>query len=264
MFMRLSRNRVGRKDMTDAFPGTPSDELPEVLATGRTDIAILYVSMSRRHPEGRDAEYLKWHSFDHRPEQYRLAKVRSSLRLVSTPACRAARAASDSHYDGVDHVMTYFFADVAGLKEFIDLAGALGNGGRIPYLLPMVERAVYRFDRAVAASRIKIGADVLPWWPAKGAYLLIERGQASASELVEVPGVGGAWWGGALPLEAPTVSTPTTGLNITYCLFDGEPVETADRLRPFLDRRWAASGVQPLFAAPFHVLDPYQLDRFLP
>ena len=37
--------------------------------------------------------------------------VRASLRLVSTPACRAARAASQDRYDAIDHVMTYFFSD---------------------------------------------------------------------------------------------------------------------------------------------------------
>ena len=68
------------------LPGTPSDEVADVLATGRGDITTLFVSMARRHPEGRDAEYLRWHTLDHRPEQHRLAAVRASLRLVSTGA----------------------------------------------------------------------------------------------------------------------------------------------------------------------------------
>src|SRR6516165_7138581 len=87
---------------------TPSDAAPEVLATGRSDITCMFVSMSARHPEGRDAEYLRWHCFDHRPEQYRLASMRSPIRLVSTPACRAARPVSDHPFDDIDHVMTYF------------------------------------------------------------------------------------------------------------------------------------------------------------
>lgn len=76
------------------LPGTPSDEIDGVLATGDGGITTLFVSMATRHPEGRDAEYLRWHSLDHRPEQHRLAAVRASLRLVSTPECRAARASS--------------------------------------------------------------------------------------------------------------------------------------------------------------------------
>ena len=76
--------------------GTPSDECPEILATGSTDVTTIYTSLSKRHPEGRDADYLEWHSLDHRPEQHRLAELRASFRMVSTPACRAARAASNA------------------------------------------------------------------------------------------------------------------------------------------------------------------------
>ena len=73
--------------------GTPSDRLPDVLATGASDANFVFLSCSGRDPDGRDAEYIEWHSLDHRPEQYRLAGVRNSIRLVSTPAARAARAA---------------------------------------------------------------------------------------------------------------------------------------------------------------------------
>ena len=80
------------------LPGTPSDQITEVLATGRGDVTTLFVSMARRHPDGADAEYLRWHTLDHRPEQHRLAGVRASLRLVSTPNAgpHAHRATSAS------------------------------------------------------------------------------------------------------------------------------------------------------------------------
>src|SRR5204862_48672 len=73
-------------------------------------------------------------------------------------------------------VMNYFFSDVSGLKPFHDLGRELGKVGRIPELLPPVERGVYAFDGIAAAPRVKVGADVLPWWPAAGVYLPIERG----------------------------------------------------------------------------------------
>ncbi|MDZ4264496.1 MAG: hypothetical protein U1D00_02115, partial [Mycobacterium sp.] len=90
------------------LPGTPSDEVPGVLAEGHGDVTTLFVSMARRHPDGADADYLRWHTLDHRPEQHRLSAVRASLRLVSTPACRSVRACSRGRYDEIDHVMTYF------------------------------------------------------------------------------------------------------------------------------------------------------------
>jgi hypothetical protein len=48
------------------------------LATGGGDITTLFVSMATRHPDGTDAEYLRWHTLDHRPEQHRLSDVRAS------------------------------------------------------------------------------------------------------------------------------------------------------------------------------------------
>jgi hypothetical protein len=47
----------------------------------------------------------------------------------------------------------------------------------------------------VAAPRAVTGADVIPWRPALGIYLLVEHGTASPEALVEVDGVAGAWWG---------------------------------------------------------------------
>jgi hypothetical protein len=244
--------------------GTPSDDVPAMLATGRTDVSVVYVSMSARHPDRRDADYVEWHSLDHRPEQHRLATLRASFRLVSTPACRAARASSDARYDAADHVMTYLFTDAAGLPAFNDLNVAMAEAGRTPYLLPLVERAVYRLDGAVAAPRIKVGADVLPWWPATGVYLLVERGEAPARPLAGVPGVGGAWWGGALPMEPPYTTNDNTGLQVTYCFLDDDPAAVGERLRPVLAERWAAGGVEPLLAAPYQAIVAYDWGRFLP
>jgi hypothetical protein len=244
--------------------GTPSDDVPAMLATGRTDVSVVYVSMSARHPDGRDADYVEWHSLDHRPEQHRLATLRASFRLVSTPGCRAARAASDARYDEADHVMTYLFTDAAGLPAFNDLNVAMAWAGRTPYLLPLVERAVYRLDGVVAAPRIKVGADVLPWWPATGVYLIVERGEAPPGPLAGVPGVGGAWWGGALPMDPPYTTNDNTGLQVTYCFLDDDPAAVGERLRPVLAERWAAGSVEPLLAAPYHAIVAYDWGRFLP
>jgi hypothetical protein len=222
--------------------------------------------MSARHPEGRDADYLAWHSLDHRPEQHRLSALRASLRLVSTPACRAARAITHARYDAVDHLMTYLFANVAGLTQFGDLSKGLAQAGRVPYLLPSIERAVYALKGSVAAPRIKAGADVLPWWPARGVYVLIEQGEPPPAQLLEVPGVAGVWWGSSSQLGPPSETIPATDVKrlITYCFLDHEPAEAAQALRPVLEKRWKAGGIQPLLAAPFHVLVPYEWSRYLP
>jgi hypothetical protein len=141
---------------------------------------------------------------------------------------------------------------------------AMAEVGRTPYLLPTVARAVYRLDGTAAAPRIKVGADVLPWWPAKGVYLLVEQSEASPAELVDIPGVGGVWWGGALPMDPPYTTHDNTGLQITYCFLDDEPAAVGERLRRVLELRWSGSGVSPLLAAPFHTLVDYDWARYVP
>jgi hypothetical protein len=245
--------------------GTPSDGAPQVLATGRADVRAIFLSLARRDPDGRDAEYLWWHCFDHRPEQYRLDAIRSSLRLVSTPECRAARAASNERYDATDHVMTYFFRDLSGIGPFADLGAALGAAGRMK-TLPSVEFATYALRGAAAAPRIKVGADVLPWWPATGGYLLLESGPgqdtADDAPLLAVAGVAGALQGEAVTVEGG-LSNAGPGTRLTYLLLDDDPVAVAKRLRPVLEGRWQA-GAEPLLAAPFHVVLPADVTRHLP
>jgi hypothetical protein len=234
-------------------PGIPSDDLPDVLAAGRAQVGTLVVSMSARHPEGRDAEYLEWHALDHEPEQHRLVPLRGSQRVVSTPACRAARAASVERYDGVDHVMTYLFAGEPDLAPFYALGAALHAGGRMPLRLPSVELLECRLDGAAAAPRTLAGADVIAWRPSRGVYLVLEEGRAPAGELAEVAGVAGVWW-----------STDGDGRQLTHCYLDDDPVDTALRLRPVLEKRWADGAAIPRLAAPFHTVVPYDWGRHLP
>jgi hypothetical protein len=243
--------------------GTPTDQLPDVLATGSTDIRLAFISLSAREPEGRDAEYITWHSLDHRPEQYRLAGLRNSLRLVSTPTCRAARAASTERYDAVDHVMTYLFSDPAALPPFSQLGAALHEGGRMPLRLPTVEFMTANVAGKVAAPHAVAGADVIPWRPAQGVYLIIETGEVPADSLAQVPGVAGVWWyHGALAPEP--YSTDNRGMQITYCYLDDDPVATAQRLGEQLRQRWATSDAEGLLAAPFRTLVPFDWSRHLP
>jgi hypothetical protein len=246
-------------DPYSALVGSPSDEVPAILATGGGEITSLYLSLSARHAEGRDAEYLAWHTLDHRPEQYRLSAIRAALRLVSTPACRAARAAAESPFDAVDHVMIYFFSNLGGLK---DLAVALRECGRMSYSLPSVQPGIFGVEERLAHPRIKAGADVLPWWPAKGAYLLIEDGAAvSLKDLIEVPGVVGGWQ--ALGQPGP-YSKARPAQRTSLLFLDEDPVATAVRLKPALALPPFSQGLNPLLAAPLQIIVPHEWDRYLP
>ena len=219
--------------------------------------------MSTREPDGRDAEYLEWHSLDHRPEQHRLAGLRQSLRLVSTPACRAARAASAPEYDAADHVMTYLFDDIAALEGFNALGAALAAAGRMPLRLPTVTFMTADLAGTTATPSAVAGADVIPWRPSQGVYLMIERGEAPVDALTEVPGVAGIWWyRGAL--APPSYGTDARGLQVTYCYLDDDPVATGERLGEAMRQRWASGDVEGLLAAPFFTLVPFEWTRHLP
>lgn len=245
------------------LPGAPSDDVAAVLSAGRGDVTTLFVSMATRHPEGLDAEYLQWHTLDHRPEQHRLTSVRASVRLVSTPSCRSARLPGNPRFDAVDHVMTYFFSTPEGMNPFLELSAALGSAGRKLPLLPPVERGVYGVDAKLAAPRVKVGADVLPWWPVSGMFLLLEPEPIDAAPLLDVDGVIGAWSSNTLDVDPRLASAPV-GQRLTHLFLDDDPVTSAARLAPVLRHRWRQAGAQPLFAAPFYPVIPHEWERHVP
>lgn len=256
--------------MTSAMEGTPSDELPAVLELGRSDVTTVFLSMSARHPEGRDAEYLRWHGLDHRPEQHRLAGLRGSLRLCSTAQCRVARAAGHPELDAVDHIVVYLFDDWSALGPFLTLGQLLGAAGRMPLRLPRIHTGAYVLAGKAAAPRVLAGADVLPWRPARGVYVLVEGAAGPPAELVDVDGVAGAWWAAASDRETPAafwVTRPTESAadgQVTLLFLDDDPVAVAGRLRLRLEARWASGAAAPIWAAPFHTVVPYAWDRYVP
>jgi hypothetical protein len=250
----------------------PSDSDPGIAAFGNGDVAAAVVSMSSRHPDGLDADYLRWHMLDHLPEQYRLIGLRLGQRWVSTPACRAARAASVAPFDEVDHIVQYLFAEPvdAVLGQFFPLGNALAGIGRMGIRLPRVQVGGWNLVGTAAADRVRVGAAVLPWRPASGAYLLVEEvggpepfDPAELSVLVDVPGVIGAWrYAGAEPRHPRMESTD--GLVMTVCYLDRPPADVAADLAPVLDGRWSTGSRTPWLAAPFELVVPGQWDRHLP
>lgn len=246
--------------------GIPSDQVPDVRRHGASDIRVGVFSMSARLPGGGDARYLEWHGLDHLPEQHRIAGMHSGARWVSTPDCRAARSAEVAPYDGVDHVVAYLFADPVddGLDTFFALGADLRAAHRMPIRLPLVELAGYRLSGSVAAPRVLVGADVLPWRPCRGVYLLLEQGAPATFEhLLDVPGVAGAWsYGGSSSLH-PRL-TGTDGKHLTVVYLDDDPATVGERLAPVLSDRWSASDVVPMLAAPFVTVVPWAWDAHLP
>ena len=159
--------------------------------------------------------------------------------------------------------MTYFFTDKAGLQGFNELSEALGVGDRKLALLPPVQRGVYSVQNKVAAPRVKVGADVLPWWPVRGVYLLLEAGTTAPPDLTHVEGVAGVWSATSQSVHTSLASAPA-GQTISYLFLDDDPVDVAERLRPAFQKRWSDGDVEPLLAAPFYPVVPHEWDRHVP
>ena len=260
--------------MSGSLPdrGTPSDSDPRIAAFGNGDVTAAVVSMSSRHPQGLDADYLRWHVTDHLPEQYRLVGLRLGQRWVSTPACRAARAASVAPFDQVDHVVQYLFAEPVddALDRFFPLGTALREIGRMPMQLPRVQVGGWDLVATTAAGRVLVGGAVMPWYPCSGVYLLVERAAGpeparpgTPDELMAVPGVAGAWtYAGTEPRHPRLAST--AGLAMTVCYLDRSPTDVAADLAPVLGDRWSDGSRTPLLAAPFEMVVADGWDRHLP
>ncbi len=212
------------------------------------EVRLTVISLSARSPDGADAAYLAWHGLDHLPEQYSIPSVVHGQRWVSTPACRAARAQGDGSLDDSDHAVQYLFSESA-FPDFFALGAELRGAGRMPLRLPPVELAAYAF---VDATSSLVRADVLPWRPCRGVYIVVSD---AAVTLPEIDGVAGLWRyeGGAFHDRL----VDTTGRHLTVCYLDGEPVETGERVTEALD--------QPvLLGAPFVTVVPFEWERSLP
>jgi hypothetical protein len=149
------------------------------------------------------------------------------------------------------------------LEEFFALGADLRAAGRMPLALPSVELGGYRFDAAVAAARVQIAAEVLPWRPATGVYLLVEDGAGTPVDLVDVPGVAGLWSFLGDSSIHPRLA-PTGGRRLTVCYLDDAPVATAHRLTAVLQTRWEQNESTRLMASPFMALTPWKWDVALP
>jgi hypothetical protein len=245
-----------------------------VIRVGTASMALL--SMSARHPEGRDAEYLEWHMLDHLPEQYRISGIRNGQRWVSTPACRSARAASVDLFDEVDHVVQYLFAEpiAPALDAFFALGAELHAAGRMPIGLPRRHLAGHAIEAEWGSERAMVDGSVVPWRPATGVYLMIERVDPAAPpprSVLDVvsearpqfDGVAGGWQlrglGGLHPRLGDAADLSTTVLYL-----DGNPPSVGAAIGEHLASRRRDAGIEVVLGAPFEVVVPWRWQDRLP
>ena len=195
-------------------------------------------------PAEAEADYDRWHRFDHLPEQYGIDGVVYGQRWVATPGCRAARLVDDPDIGRAGHVTLYLMTEpvAATLQEFADLAVTLRTAGRWFDRRTAVEFGAWRVDDRRASPRALVRAEVVPWRPSTGVYVVVEDepgGPPDLGALVAVDGVAGAWSFSVDPAIAnPAWRRPRH--RITVAWLDGDAVTTAGGLAQALADRAGA------------------------
>lgn len=229
------------------------------------------LSLSASSETGDDSEYLAWHQLDHMPQQWEIPGMVLGQRWISTPECRAARAVQDERFTPVNHVVHYLWGEpvAQSIDDFMDLGAHLAKIGRFPHRLPGVFLGGFDLAGAHAAPSALVTAEVVPFRPNRGMFLVIEYpgdgGGATSwkaedvDALLETDGVAGMWTftPGTLRLDR----FDTTGASAAVIYLDDEPVATAARFDALLAARWAREGISPAFAAPFAALRPWEWDH---
>lgn len=242
-------------------------------------VKIGFFSLTHHAPTGDDRGYLTWHQLDHMPEQYQLPGLLLGQRWASTPGCRAARAAEVGSWSLVEHVVCYLMGNPVDetVDEFLTLGRHLAELGRYPHALPSQYRGGLRLLEAVAAPRVLVSAEVIPFRPHGGVYLIVDQPTEAEPQdaflqrlhtevlpaLVDVPGVAGAWSYATSPQIRRTMFSEGHH-RIIVCYLDDDPASVGPRLSPLVEDTWAAAPSELLLAAPFESLLVWDLDRFGP
>jgi hypothetical protein len=238
-------------------------------------VKVGFFSLSHRSPDGNDRSYLAWHQLDHMPEQYQLPGLVLGQRWVSTPACRAARAAEEGGWTEVEHVVCYLMGEPVDqtIDDFYTLGAALAEAGRFSHSLPAHYRGGLALEETWAAPRVLVSAAVVPFRPHRGIYLIVEeqpegvaegaqdrrRSRASFDLLATVPGVAGAW----RYRRSPAISRPrfTDGeVEMTVCYLDDDPATVGRLLAPMLTKQSEDKAARLVLAAPFESMMVWNLD----
>ncbi len=240
-------------------------------------VKVGFFSLSHPSPTGDDRAYLEWHQMDHMPEQYQLPGLVLGQRWASTPACRASRAAGADGWSQVEHVVCYLMGNPVSetIDDFLALGRHLAELGRFPHALPSQYRGGLRLLETIAARRVLVSPEVVPFRPHQGIYLVVEEPTDVPAqdahvqrmhvellpELASVPGVAGAWIFGTTPSIRRSMFTDGD-YRMTVCYLDDDPATVGERLAPVLDRWWSTAPIRPLLAAPFESTIIWDWDRF--
>jgi hypothetical protein len=231
-----------------------------------TEIAAGFFSFTEVTRPDEHHAYNEWHMLDHMPEQYTLPGIAWGQRWVSTPACRAARAASGPLLDPVHYLTLYLVVPPVeeSLVDFFRLGQELRDLDRFHQHRHAHLAGAHDIVARAAADRVLISAAAVPFRPNRGVHVRVDQHGDEAwlagdhlRALVEVPGVAGAWVFRRRPGrrgDQPRVEPPS---HVTVAWLDGPPLVAADGIAGL-----PAGADEPVLDGPFERVEPYRWDWF--
>jgi hypothetical protein len=226
-------------------------------------VRVGFFSFTEITDPGEHHAYNEWHQLDHMPEQYPLEGIAYGQRWVSTPACRAARAVSESPLDAIHYMTLYLMTEPVDrtLDEFMQLGRDLRAANRFHLARAARLSGPFRYSDARVAPRVLISREAVPYRPNRGVYVEVEnlasgvsgndeRHASHLDALCGVPGVAGAW------------SFADDTRRITVSWLDAPPLEVNGRLAGIVSYRRAGSPHRTAFAGPLESITPWEWGWF--
>jgi hypothetical protein len=214
------------------------------------------------------------------PEQYQIPGLLLGSRWGWTPACHAARALEADDLRPVRYVVQYLMTDPVQptIDDFLQLGRRLAEAGRYPERVTSHLLGAFHLVEAAASPRVLVSAEVVPFRPHLGAYVIVEQQSGGDGldpwlqwlhaehlpELLAMPGVAGAWSFATSSLWSNPAWTAGNH-RITVCYLDAEPAATGDSLHKVVQSRWRRGApIRPMLASPFESVARWDWERFAP
>ena len=128
---------------------------------------------------------LAWHQLKHVPELYGADGVLNAQRWVSTKACRDERAIESELLAPVENVISYLLGKPAkeSYDSMLSYSQSLPREVDRPLGGEVLLDSFFDPVATAVAPRVEVSAQVLPWRPNRGIYLLIDQLDADPSSL---------------------------------------------------------------------------------
>jgi len=211
------------------------------------------------------ASYLKWHLLDHMPEQYQLPGMVHAARWIADGDYGDYCIAGSGPMERIGSVMNYLVGDPVQQThdDFMELGPRLAELGRLPWLRPSLQLRMLALMRWYASPQALVSPEVVPFRPHRGVVVLVEEPTRSDvagwlqwlqtehyPEMLDVPGVAGAWMYGSTDTWRLHPHSQGGPQYISVVYLDEDPLATTKLLQPVVERRWASGAARPLFAGP--------------